>query len=193
PAAPADTGMDHAARFAELDAWLLQHQALWRPRPFTTPVLSWEADHPELARWLRGRTLEQAEATHNQPQLLEGAPKPFAELAQRALELSQLPQYPPATAPAPGLSSTRSTTAQQHTAELLSRHSPGRKWQQINRFAACVSHGWQQPAAHWLDWCAGKGHLGRLLAWQTGKPLTCLERDPQLNRQGAELGRQLGV
>ena len=191
PAAPVDAGIDYAARFAELDAWLLEHQVLWRPRPFTTVHLPWEADWPELANWLRSRTLEQAEAAHNQPHLLEGAPRPFAQLAQRALELSQLPLYQPAVDAR--LSSTRSTTEQRQTADLLSRHIPGRKWQQITHFAACVRHGWQQPATHWLDWCAGKGHLGRLLAWQTGKPLTCLERDPQLNRQGAELGRQLGV
>lgn len=191
PAAPVDAGIDYAARFAELDAWLLEHQALWRPRPFTTVHLPWEADWPELANWLRSRTLEQAEAAHNQPHLLEGAPRPFAQLAQRALELSQLPLYQPAVDAR--LSSTRSTTEQRQIADLLSRHIPGRKWQQITHFAACVRHGWGHPATHWLDWCAGKGHLGRLLAWQTGKPLTCLERDPQLNRQGAELGRQLGV
>ncbi|MDY3199169.1 MAG: SAM-dependent methyltransferase, partial [Pseudomonadaceae bacterium] len=49
PAAPVDAGIDYAARFAELDAWLLEHQALWRPRPFTTVHLPWEADWPELA------------------------------------------------------------------------------------------------------------------------------------------------
>lgn len=178
PAAAAEAGVDYAARFAELDAWLLQHQALWRPRPFTTPVLPWEADHPELARWLRGRTLEQAEAAHNQPLLLD-APEPFARLAAQARALSCLPVWQ--TSPAEGLP------------DLLSRHIPGRKWQQITLFAATTAQHWQQPASHWLDWCAGKGHLGRLLAWQGGQPLTCLERDTALNGQGAALGRQLGV
>lgn len=195
PVAPADTGIDYAARFAQLDAWLLEHQALWRPRPFTTPTLPWEADWPELANWLRSRTLEQAEAAHNQPQLLVGAPEPFARLARRSAELAQLPQWH-STAPldlAPGLSNPRSTTEQGRAAELLSRHIPGRKWQQITHFAACVAPGRQRPAAHWLDWCAGKGHLGRLLAWHSGKPLLCLEHDPQLNEQGAELSRQLGI
>ena len=186
PAAAADTGIDYAARFAELDAWLLAHQALWRAKPFITPALPWETDHPELARWLRGRTLEQAEAAHNQPQLLD-APEPFASLAQRSAQLTELPQWHDADP------SARSTTAEGRTEELLSRHIPGRKWQQVNHFATCTRQHWQQPTAHWLDWCAGKGHLGRLLAWQGDQPLTCLERDPELNQQGAELGRELGI
>jgi hypothetical protein len=43
---------------------------------------------------------------------------------------------------------------------------PGRKQQQIEAFAAAA-----RPAAMpVLDWCGGKGHLGRLLAlqWQLG-------------------------
>ena len=197
PAAAAEAGIDYAARFAELNAWLIEHQALWRAKPFTSPQLAWEADWPELAAWLRGRTLEQAEAAHNQPQLL-AAPEPFATLAYRASELTQLPEWhkaDPHCAPARvlGLSSLCSTTATTHTTELLSRHIRGRKWQQITRFASCVRQGWQQPTIHWLDWCAGKAHLGRLLAWQGGQPVLCLERDAVLNQQGAELGRQLGI
>ena len=58
-------------RFHALDSFLMEHQALWRPRPFTHhPALPWEASHPELAAWLGARSLEQAEAAHNQPQLL---------------------------------------------------------------------------------------------------------------------------
>src|SRR5690606_30031187 len=35
--------------------------------------------------------------------------------------------------------------------------------------------------------------LGRLLAWQGGQPLLCLERDAALNQAGAALGRELGI
>lgn len=193
PVATAEAGADYAARFAQLDAWLDEHQALWRAKPFTSPQLPWEAGWPELAAWLRSRTLEQAEAAHNQPHALD-APEPFASLARRAIELTRLPQWHLSAESLAGLSSPRSTTDDHNRLpELLTRHIPGRKWQQISHFAACVHQQWHQPTRHWLDWCAGKGHLGRLLAWQGGQQLTCLERDPELNRQGAELGRQLGI
>jgi hypothetical protein len=65
------TGEALLARFTALDAFLTQHQALWKPRPFTHLQLPWETAYPELATWLRGRSLEDAENAHNQPALLD--------------------------------------------------------------------------------------------------------------------------
>lgn len=170
--------MDLAERFQQLDAWLAEHQSLWQAKPFVAPQCPWESQWPELADWLRGRTLEQAEQAHNQPHLIE-APAPFGELAQTAVALSELPDW---TSECPDSSPER-----------LHRHIPGRKWLQINHFAHTARARWSQPARHWLDWCAGKGHLGRLLAWQTGLPLLCLEQDAQLNRAGELLSGQFNL
>ena len=74
------TGEALLARFTALDAFLTEHQALWKPRPFTHLRLPWEASCPELAAWLRERTLEDAENAHNQPAELVDAPEPFAYL-----------------------------------------------------------------------------------------------------------------
>ncbi|MVW74478.1 methyltransferase [Pseudomonas xionganensis] len=163
-------------QFIALDAFLHTHQALWQPRPFTHhPQLPWEHQHPELGRWLRARSLEQAEVTHNQPYQLH-APAPFPELAVQAQALSKLPDLP------------------HHAGKTLpARFSvdvPGRKWQQIEAFASCLS--FSQTPQHWLDWCAGKGHLGRLLA-HDGGALTCLEHDPHLVEDGARLSKKLGI
>ena len=170
--------MNFAQRFAELDGWLHQHQLLWRPKPFTQPTLAWEAEWPELASWLRTRTLAEAEAAHHQPQLL-AAPAPFAQLAAHSQRLSLLPRWLGAPA--------------EDFPEPLYRHIPGRKWQQITAFAAVMAPLLEQPVSHWIDWCAGKGHLGRLLAWQGGQRLTCLEHNPALNLAGAALSSALAV
>ena len=163
-------------RFTVLDNFLVEHQALWRPRPFVHyPALPWEIDHPELARWLRAQSLEHAEAAHNQPHLLP-APAPFPQLAETAQHLSRLgalPQSPTTALPA-----------------HFSVDVPGRKWQQIDAFARSLS--FTQPAQHWLDWCAGKGHLGRRLA-HSGGMLTCLEHDPKLVNSGQLLSQKLGI
>lgn len=164
-----------AERFRQLDGFLLQHQALWRPRPFTQVRLAWEAEHPELASWLRGRSLEDAEAAHNQPaQLL--APAPFSQLAAQATALSRMSELP--TSPTPSSSARQSADV------------PGRKWQQIQAFNAALM--FSEAPRHWLDWCAGKGHLGRQLAKRGGK-LTCLEWDQTLVTAGALLSQKLGV
>ncbi|MHC8337019.1 methyltransferase [Pseudomonas sp. HLT2-19-2] len=166
------TGEALLARFTALDAFLIEHQALWKPRPFTHLQLPWEASYPELAEWLRGRSLEEAESSHNQPGLLD-APEPFTSLAALSLDLSSVGELPAHALEAAG--------------HRLNVDVPGRKWQQIEAFAGCLS--FTSPPKHWLDWCAGKGHLGRRLL-QPGQQLTCLEYDPALVSSGQALSQR---
>ncbi|MFJ3052135.1 methyltransferase [Pseudomonas nitroreducens] len=167
------TGPDLLQRFLALDAFLLEHQALWRPKPFTVLELPWEHDHPELATWLRSRSLEDADAVHNAPEQLD-APAPFPTLAAVSAKLSvvgELPATPVGKLP-----------------NLLTVDVPGRKWQQIEAFASCLD--FTEAPQQWLDWCAGKGHLGRLLA-RDGKPLLSLEFDGALVEDGQRLSDRL--
>lgn len=162
-------GAELLTRFEALNAFLVEHHGLWRPRPFTSLVLPWEAEHPDLARWLRGRSLEQAEAAHNYPEHLE-APGIFAVLVSCSASLSHVGELPFIPLPA--------------AASRLNVDVPGRKWQQIEAFGSHL--GFRQPVQHWLDWCAGKGHLGRRLL-QADQRLTCFEHDPLLVRAGQAL------
>ncbi|MBG4489396.1 methyltransferase [Pseudomonas aeruginosa] len=167
------TGDALSQRFLALDAFLLEHQRLWRPRPFSEPTLAWEAEHAELASWLRGRSLEQADAEHNQPTRL-AAPAPYPQLAAQAAALGAVGELPLAERP--------------QAPHRFNVDVPGRKWQQISLFAGRLQ--FARPVVHWLDWCSGKGHLGRLLA-HAGQPLTCLEHDPALVADGQRLSDRL--
>ncbi|AZD19688.1 SAM-dependent methyltransferase [Pseudomonas chlororaphis subsp. aurantiaca] len=162
-------GPELLTRFQALDRFLLDHQQLWRPRPFTELQLPWEAQHRELAQWLRQRSLDDAEASHNHPELLD-APAPFPDLARTAVALGAVAELPTHEVPA--------------ARQRLNVDVPGRKWQQIEAFAACLE--FTQAPGHWLDWCSGKGHLGRRLL-QPGQQLTCLEYDPALVASGRQL------
>ena len=177
PAKDADsgvlTGEALLARFTALDAFLTTHQALWKPRPFTHLQLPWEGSYPELAQWLRQRSLEDAENDHHQPWLIQHAPAPFPELAGISHALSVVAELP----------GKELETA----AHRLSVDVPGRKWQQIEAFASRL-HFATKPT-HWLDWCAGKGHLGRRLL-QAEQQLTCLEYDPALVASGQQLSQR---
>ncbi|MGF0241545.1 methyltransferase [Rhodococcus sp. IEGM1300] len=166
------TGEKLSARFMALDAFLIEHQALWKPRPFTHLKLPWETSYPDLAAWLRGRSLDDAENSHNQPHLLN-APQPFAALAASSLELSAVGDLPSHTFEAAG--------------HRLNVDVPGRKWQQIEAFASRLT--FSSKPSHWLDWCSGKGHLGRRLL-QTRQQLTCLEFDPALVASGQALSQR---
>ena len=163
------------ARFEALDRFLRDHQHMWRPRPFTALSVPWEAQHPELAQWLRQRSLQDAEASHNHPQHLP-APAPFPELAATSLALSTVERLP--------------TQALAPANPRLKVDVPGRKWQQIEAFAQSLN--FRHPTTHWLDWCAGKGHLGRRLSGHE-QQLTCLEYDPALIASGQQLSLRNNV
>ena len=165
-------GASLLTRFQALDRWLSQHQHLWRPRPFTQLTMPWEAQHPELAQWLRQRSLQDAEDSHNQPHALP-APAPFPVLAAMSHALSAVTSLP--------------TQAFRPALPRLQVDVPGRKWQQIDAFAQCLT--FQNAPTHWLDWCAGKGHLGRRLL-SSGQQLTCLEYDPALIESGHLLSQR---
>ena len=163
------------ARFQALDAFLIEHQGLWKPRPFTHRQLPWETEHPALAQWLRQRSLDDAEASHNHPHDLP-APAPFPQLAAQARHLSAVDQLP-----------TQPLAPARHR---LNVDVPGRKWQQIEAFGAALQ--FAQTPTHWLDWCAGKGYLGRRLL-QADQALTCLEYDPALIAAGQALSDHHGL
>ncbi|MDO7898209.1 methyltransferase [Pseudomonas citrulli] len=167
------TGEALLARFTALDAFLCAHQALWKPRPFTHLQLPWETSYPQLAQWLRQRSLETAERDHHQPWLIEHAPAPFPQLAAVSRTLSAVAPLPAKALDAP--------------AHRLDVEVPGRKWQQIEAFASRLR--FASEPGHWLDWCAGKGHLGRRLL-QGEQRLTCLEYDPALVASGQQLSRR---
>ncbi|MEX5350702.1 methyltransferase [Pseudomonas juntendi] len=156
-------------RFHALDRFLVEHQHLWHPRPFTQLRLAWEVEHPELSTWLRQRSLEDAEAFQHHPEQLP-APAPFPQLAEQARRLAAIGELPDAGLPAAG-----------HRLEV---HVPGRKWQQIEAFSRRLT--FRERTHQWLDWCSGKGHLGRRLL-QPGQHLTCLEYDATLVAAGQAL------
>lgn len=164
-----------AERQQELDGALLAFRDLWHPQPFRESRPAWCAAWPALADELL--TLPEAEVS---PLNACGA-SALALLAQHIpavadiARLIELPVMPGKAQPERGA----------HWAWEI----PGRKRQQIEAFAAAASHS-GQPV---LDWCGGKGHLGRLLAlaWQT--PVKTLDIDPVLCAAGAGLAQRAGV
>lgn len=71
---------------------------------------------------------------------------------------------------------------------------PGRKWEQVEAFSRLVPEG-SNPI---IDYCSGKGHLARWMHTSTcrcgssrgGRPVHCLEIDPNLCRSGELLTKK---
>lgn len=154
---------------------LLQQAApYWRVSPFTTAQPAWMEEHPELAAACLGLSDEQAEALDREPQALQAWLAPQLPLLG---DVDTALQVPMAAAPKT-LGNAR-----------WSNGIPGRKWAQIEAFAAQIPED-EHPL---LDWCSGKAHLGRSLARQQPRPLHAVERNPTLCAQGKALAQQAGV
>ena len=95
---------------------------------------------------------------------------------EQMVELVDLPRMPAVTAPP--------------WSERLGRHVGGRKWRQIVAFATRVHIA---PGESVVEWCSGKGHLARTLAHRHCIPVTGLESDERLCREGQALAERQGV
>ena len=152
-----------------LDAVLQRTQALWHPQPFREIRPHWASQQPALAAELLA--------------LDDGAAEQLNHDGQAASDL--LAKYVPEIAEFAALSEVPAHIA----APLVEQGArwaweiPGRKQSQIEAFAA-AAHSADLPV---LDWCAGKGHLGRLLALQWQLEVTSLEIDPILCAAGEQL------
>ncbi|GAB59556.1 methyltransferase [Rheinheimera nanhaiensis] len=158
---------DLAGYFHQLSQLLVHYRQYWQLLPFQHQVLPWagQAWQAPLAA-LTPAGLDQAEQSSQLPSWL--APH-FAALFQLVSPLEQ--------APAAELSALPF---------WLQTGISGRKLEQID--ALCQQ--WLPATLPVLEWCAGKGHLGRILAQRFGQPVTSVEWQPQLCDEGAALAEQ---
>ncbi|KON81303.1 SAM-dependent methyltransferase [Azoarcus sp. PA01] len=167
--------MNHRERFLDLQSVLQQHQSLWRPQPFHVRRPAWCDRWPALADAVLGLDEPTLERFTADPAACQMWLAPRLPAAASLEPLCDVPQLVPRVLPPVG---TR-----------FDWSIPGRKREQIEAFAA---HG---HAAHapLLEWCAGKGHLGRRLALADHVPVRSLELDPALCEAAQRLAERAGV
>lgn len=167
--------MNVRQRLLDLQAVLQQHSSLWRPQPFHVRRPAWCAQWPGLAEAVLGLddpTLERFTLDSAACRAWLAPRLPVVGL------LGLLCDVPPLIPRALARSDPH-----------FDWSIPGRKREQIEAFAA------QGPAAQapLLEWCAGKGHLGRRLALADGVPVRSLEIDPALCDAAQRLAQRAGV
>ncbi len=181
------------ARFESLGDWLRGHRFLWTHRTFVEQPAPWEKEVLELAAWLRGLTEERIDSLDSAVQGFDGladadgpaglvaqAPAPLPQWAAEAAALTAVPDL---SAPLePALADPR-----------LPIYVPLRKWRQVTAFVSAIRARWPQGVHRLVDWCAGKGHLGRTLSEVTGLPVTLVEQQEALCRTAARLADRLGT
>ncbi|MCC5852478.1 MAG: methyltransferase [Alkalimonas sp.] len=160
--------MSHQADFVQLHQVLSSYQSYWQLMPFACNELPWQ--DPTLQARLAALSDEAITELDSDPTARqEWFMDCFPELAQ----LPALPAFDP----------------QRPEPELpfwLSNGIPGRKVGQIQQFCAQLPES-KLPV---LEWCAGKGHLGRMLAYSQQREVISLEWQTALCEQGEQLAEQ---
>ena len=169
-----------STRLKRLSEFLTRLRPLWEERSFARRELSWESDFPAVGRWCRGLSRDEVTGGGGLRGFSVPPPPDFIRWSAEAGELTELPSFP--SSPLRGLDT-----------RALANGVPGRKWEQICAFASVVKPLLEPGLVGLTDWCAGKGHLGRLMAWSNSLPVLLLERDGGLCAAGERAALELGV
>lgn len=175
--------MDYAKHFDRLNTLLTEWQPVIHYRPF---------HGTELPENLTGEQRQLLEA------LQKLSPQELHACENNRLELMRVIKHSSNELTGKLEDATHFEAALPHTEDIVENENvdrffnvgiPGRKWQQIKNFAAAL------PVIDTpiIDWCSGKGHLARLVSVDQQQPVTCLEYDAQLCRDGDRLARQQGL
>ncbi|NOR51025.1 MAG: methyltransferase, partial [Gammaproteobacteria bacterium] len=162
-------------RLLQLDSIINALGWLWRPQPFKESRPAWCEQLPELTEALLQLTERELSLLSNShPALINWLVHYLPEL-EPLIELCELPPH--------------STTELKAPDPHLTTAIPGRKLEQIELFAAAVGV-IENPV---VEWCGGKGHLGRRLALNWQQDISTIEYNAKLCRAGETLAKKAKV
>lgn len=167
--------MNLADRRRRLDGLLQFFHPLWHAQPFREARPAWCEQWPALAAELLVLPDDAVVLLNDDSAAaLALLAKHLPEVAE-LLALTEVPAYP-------------ASAARDHGTRWA-WEIPGRKQSQIEAFASASRPGGSSV----LDWCGGKGHLGRRLALEWKLPVHTLEIDTLLCDEGEKLARKVEV
>jgi len=147
--------------FQQLDNYLDLLTCYWQFEAFHLRDYPWSDINPALSEFLDNLSEQELALYQDSPEtlyaLLSPLIKPLRPLSDSLFIIQSL-EYAEADIPF-----------------WLTTGIKGRKWSQISAFAGQVND--QHPI---VEWCAGKGHLGRLISWQNNLDVTSIEWQKKL-------------
>ncbi len=171
---------DLLRHFEALHGALRTHRGLWAPRPFAQRRLDWQDDFPQVSSWLLRQSSEVLDALEAEPCTVREAPAALMRWAQQVQQLCQIPSL---KAPVP-----QALLAPKYRVRVS-----GRKWAQVQAFVGAAQAHLPVEDRPVVDWCSGKGHLGRAFHITTGCPVHHLEVSEALCQSGAAVHQHLGL
>ena len=166
--------INHSIQFDALDSALWHLREFWQWTAFDQDPQQWADRYPDLYTWLMSLSSDEIAVYLADSQRLIADLQPYVpEITSLSLlsECVVLPQP--------------QTVLSGSLPRDFDSGIPGRKWQQIQAFYNALTHT-QLP---WLEWCAGKGHLGRFLSQVTQFPVVSLEWQGELCKAGRQIAK----
>ncbi|MBN0988048.1 methyltransferase [Amphritea pacifica] len=163
------------SRLQQLDQQLVATAHLWRPQPFKLHRPEWCNHYPELTEALLALDERQLACLNHDSEALQDWIGHYLPQIASLRQLCRLPE--------------RSSAEYCPPENRFFDGMPGRKRTQIEAFARGIGPV-QSPL---LEWCGGKGHLGRLLGRSWQQPVTTLEWNAELCRMGEQQARRLNI
>ncbi|WP_353406226.1 methyltransferase [Pseudoteredinibacter isoporae] len=167
---------NYVSLFSNLSVALDTHKAYWQSHAFREPELPWRAQLPDLHAALLALGDESLLELESDAGALQRFTQDYVP-GQDAL-LKMLEGIP---------SLLRSPDEIPSEMRFFAKHIPGRKWQQIQYFSAHT----ESRGKRFIDWCCGKGHLGRYMARSRAADVLGLEWDQVLVDEGRDLARDM--
>ena len=155
--------------FRSLDELLYQGQPWWKVKPFHCLDYPWA--NTDLKNALDSLSDDEVTSLDADELRLAQWLEPWIESASSLLQFSQLPNFPHRELTIP---------------ERIDHQVPGRKWQQVCAFVKARPKT-NSKAPNLLEWCSGKGHLGRLMSIVDRCTVQSLEWQHELCKSGRQL------
>ncbi|CCQ10185.1 FIG00951553: hypothetical protein [Pseudoalteromonas luteoviolacea B = ATCC 29581] len=150
-----------ATRFLQLEHLLVQTRQYWQLIAFEQGSIPWEALRPLLDSLCD----DEVRRLDGDPDALVGLLSPFIPELEQLTSLVSLPQC-----------NSRSMSFP----FWLENGIKGRKVEQLHAFVDALG----TIEGSWLEWCAGKGHLGRMLGFMGAETVTSIELQQTLCADG---------
>lgn len=146
--------------------------------------VAWEERYPAMSQGLRALDFDAIDKAEEDPfslgtEPLCNIPEPFFSIEKTGGALSNWEQL--------------STNGVAFLAQKAPRRIPNKKWQQVDLFAHMVLSNCSSDVSQWLDWCSGKGHLGRTLCSRSHRKGVCVEINAALCAAGQREAEQEDV
>ncbi len=194
-----ETHVTHGERLTGLVSLLREAEYLWRPRPFTAVEVPWGDRHPDVVSWCEGLSEDAVADIETADRLPADAPASLLDWQARILE---------AIGPGPLISSSvivgdvhmmspsTNPVVRNYWVMVVDDVNrwqvPARKLDQVQAFSELASSV-GRTTKRIVDWCGGKGHLGRILGQRLGLPVRVIERESSYREDALALARRASV